>query len=130
MNPPSEDICDILEQSSVRAGTFGTDLFISKMPSSPDACVCVYDTGGEPPTLPYSYFKPTIQVRVRGIISGYQSAWDKAKEVMDALHGVSNETWNGSRYIMIACMSDIIFVGYDDNNRPLLSMNFTIHRTT
>ena len=127
MNPASEDIKDILVADGV--GAFGTDLFISLMPETPDACVSIYDTGGMDPILNYVYDYPTVQVRIRGAIFGYQNAWDKAKEVKDALHGLTNETWNSTRYIQIGCVGDIMFIHYDDNNRPTLTVNFLVHRT-
>lgn len=128
MNPCSEDVKDMLESSAVGAGTYGTDLFISLMPPTPNACLAVFDTGGYDPQAGYDYERPTVQVRIRGEVFGYQAAWDKAKEVSTALHGLYNETWNGARYVGIWQQGDIIFMGYDDNNRPLLSLNFRIHR--
>ena len=127
MNQPSEDFKDILVAAGV--GTYETDLFISMMPTTPNACISIYDTGGLDPILNYVYDYPTVQVRIRGAIFGYQAAWDKAEEVKNALHGLTNETWNSTRYIQIGCQGDILFLNYDDSNRPLLSVNFLVHRT-
>ena len=131
MNPPSEDLKDILESSAAALGlTFGTDLFISKMPDNPDICYCLYDYPGEPPEVNYEYDMPSVQVRIRGKKGGYRNAWLAAKDIRDVLHGIHNEEWNSARYIGIWCQSDILAVGYDDNNRPLLTVNFRIHRAT
>jgi len=127
VNPTSEDFKDILVAAGV--GTYETDIFISVMPETPDACISIYDTPGYPPAANYVYDYPAVQVRIRGAIWGYQDAWDKAKEVRDALHGLTNETWNSTRYIQILCEADIMFINYDDNNRPLLTVNFLVHRT-
>ena len=128
MDTPSKDIKDILVNDSV--GTFGTNLFISKEPSSPDACVTIYDTGGPEPQAGYVYDYPTIQVRIRGAKMGYEAAFTKAQAVRTSLHGLHNETWNSTRYIGIWCQGDIMALGYDENHRPLLVVNFRIHRTT
>ena len=131
MNSPSEDIKDILESSAVGLGlVFGTDLFVSRMPETPDQCVAVFDTGGEPPQPSFVYLKPTIQVRIRGAKTGYQTAYTLAESIRDALHDLTNETWNSTRYVGIWATSDIFFIGYDENDRPLFSVNFRIHRTS
>ena len=127
MNPPSEDIKDMLVDAGI--GTFGADLFISQMPDTPNACVGLYDTGGYQPEANYVYDRPTVMARIRGDIGGYINAYGKAEDIKGELHGLTNETWNSTRYVQILCQSDIMFLGYDDNNRPLLSINFAIHRT-
>lgn len=130
MNPPSVDVKDILAATSTLALVFGTDLFVSEMPHSPDRCVCVYDTGGFEPEANFVYERPTVQVRVRGAKGQYVSAHSLAQAVRDTLHGLANYTTNGARYVGIWCESDILSLGYDDNHRPLLSINFRLHRST
>jgi hypothetical protein len=131
VNPPTEDIKDILESSAAGLGlALGTDLFVAKMPDEPDICYCLYDTGGDEPQANYEYQMPRVQVRARGKKGGYRNAWLGLAAVRDALHGVNNEVWNSTRYVGIWCESDILAVGYDDSNRPLLTVNLRIHRTT
>jgi len=129
MNPPSQDIKDIMVATSSLGLTFATDLFISEMPQTPDECVCVYDTGGDDPGTEFTYERPTLQVRVRGARGGYLNAHGLAQEIRDVLNGQHNYTINGARYIGIWAVGDIIFVGYDDNHRPELTVNFRLHRT-
>lgn len=131
MNSPSEDIKDILESS--QAGltlVYGTDLFRSFEPESPNFCVTIFDTGGYPPQSNYVYEYPTIMIRCRGDVFKYDAAWAQLKEINLVLHDLHGETWNGTKYIGIWAAGDIIPLGYDENNRPLLSLNFRIHRTT
>lgn len=130
MQPPSEDIKDYLEGISSLALTFATDLFISEMPTTPDNCVCIYDTGGYEPEANYTYQRPTIQVRVRGAKGEYLAAHEQAQAIRDELHGLHNETINSARYVGIWQEGDIISAGQDDNKRPNVTMNFRIHRTT
>ena len=129
MNAPSEDIKDILEGMSALALIFATDLFISEMPDEPDQCVCIYDTGGEPAEVNYIYEKPTIQIRVRGAKGAYLATHELAQSIRDTLNGLNNETWNGARYVGIWAMGDVLFINYDDNHRPIFTINFRIHRT-
>ena len=129
MNPPSQDIKDILAASSSLALTFATDLFVSEIPDTPDECVCVIDTGGFEPEANFNYERPTVQVRVRGAKGDYVNAHNLAQSVRDELHGLANHTINAARYIGIWCESDIMSLGYDKNHRPMLSVNFRIHRT-
>ena len=56
-NPSSVDIKDIIISNS--SLIFGNDVFVSTMPSQPDNCICIYDSGGFPQEQ-YSYEKPTI----------------------------------------------------------------------
>lgn len=135
MNAPSEDMKDILEGTSALALTFAEDLFISEMPDEnedaivSDQCVCIYDTGGEPAEVNYTYEKPTIQIRVRGAKGAYLATHELAQSIRDTLNGLHNETWNGARYIGIWAMGDVLFISYDDNHRPIFTVNFRIHRT-
>ena len=131
MNPPTQDIKDILlESSSGLSLVFATDLFISKMPETPDACACLYDTPGFAPNPNYEYDYPGIQARIRGARMGYLTGWALAKDIRDVLNGLTNYTINSTRYIEITCQSDIMFIYYDDLERPYFSVNFEIHRAT
>ena len=128
MNSPAVDIAGLLVTAGI--GTIATDLFVSEQPSLPDECVTVFDTGGFPPEANYNYEKPTVNIRVRGKKGGYQNAYAKAKSVKDELHAKTNEDIDSvNRIIAIWCMGDIIPLGNDDNGRPMLSINFRIHRT-
>lgn len=133
MNAPSKDITDYLATSAVGVGTFGTDLFFSTMPDSANTneglCVGVFDTGGDAPEAGYTYERPHLQVQVRGNKGEYIEAYDKAADVRDALHGLTNETINSARYVGIWCLSDVAFISYDEKHRPLFTVNFRIHRT-
>lgn len=131
MNAPSVDIKDILDQdSSQNIGTFATDIFVSAMPDTPNACVCIYDTGpwkkGE---TNFTLWHPTIQILVRGAVGGYVAAYNKAADVVSVLHTITNEIWGSTKYHGIWCNGDILSLGYDEEKRPLLSINFHIMRS-
>lgn len=128
MNSPAIEVKDILEDFNI--GTFARDLFVSQMPETPDVCMCVYDSGGFAPDSDNIYERPTVQVAVRGAAGKYEEAYGKAASIKNILHDLHNESWGTSRYIGIWAMSDVLFLGYDEKNRPLLTVNFRIHRTT
>jgi hypothetical protein len=128
MNAPSEDIKDMLAAVSSLALTFATDLFVSEMPDTPDQCVCVYDTGGFDPEGDFNYERPTAMIRVRGAKGAYTAGHELAQACRDALLGTADSTVNGARYIGIWVVGDVNHIGYDDNHRPLFTVNFRIHR--
>ena len=132
MNPTTEDIKDMLEDSSVGVGSlvFATNLFIGTMPELPDLCVGLYDTGGLGGDEAQSgTWYPTFQVRVRGAVGGYQAGYELAQSIRDALHQLTNQTFNGTRYIYIFASGDILYIGKDDKDRPLFSINFRTAKT-
>lgn len=130
MDAPSEDIKTLIDANSAIGLTFATDLFISEMPTTPNKCVCIRDTGGFNPEVNFEYDRPTVQITVRGDKGDYVAGYDLAKLIRDELHGTANETVGTARYIGIWSQGDIIFAGYDDNHRPLFTLNFLIHRTS
>ncbi len=129
MNPPSKDMKDILAGNSALALTVDTDLFYAEMPDTPDACVCIYDTPGFPADPHQTYERPTVQVRIRGAKGGYDAAQLQGQAIRDLLNGLNEETWNSARYIGIWATGDVGFVYFDDNRRPVFTVNFRIHRT-
>jgi len=125
MNPPSEDVKDILVNGT--SLVFGTDLFIGLAPSSPDNLVAVRDSGGAAPAANYTYEFPAVQVYVRN--NKYEDGWNQANSVKSCLHALHRETWNGTEYIQILASSEIMYLGVDENGRAEFSLNFEIHRT-
>ena len=133
MNPPSEDIKDILLESDAGLDlVYGTSLFYSKEPDGTDIAdkiVTVLDSGGDEPAVQYSYEYPSVQVRVRGDKFKYGDAYALINSIKNELHGTYNKTINGARYIGIWASSDILPLGYDEENRPIFTVNFRLHRT-
>lgn len=129
MNSPAIDIADILVLSSSATGlTKGVDLFVGRMPNTPDAVTTVYDTGGQSPQSGYVYLIPTVQIKVRGAKMGYIVPYSLAEDIRDILHGFHNRIINSTKYLSIYAMGDIHNLGDDENDRPVFSINFLIHR--
>lgn len=128
MNSPAVDISAILALAALSL-TEGTDLFISREPTSPNAVVTIFDTGGlEPASSTENNEFPTVQVRVRGA-SDYDVAYGLINDIKNVLHKLHGQTVNATLYQGIWASSDIIPLGYDENDRPTLTLNFRIHRT-
>ena len=130
MNQTTEDIKDMLESSAygVDGLAFGTNVFIGTMPDTPDLCVGLYDTGGYPPDEAQSgTYYPTLQIRVRG--GAYRAAYLVAQSIRNSLHQITNETYNSTRYIYIFASGDVLYIGKDDKDRPLFSINFRVAKT-
>src|SRR3990172_25878 len=106
MNSAAIDIANILDSSAIGYGIVGTDIFISREPTSHENCTTVYDTGGfEPEAADVVYDKPTVMIRIRN--KNYATGYVKAQAVKDALHKAHGITEGGSRYIGIWAQSDI-----------------------
>ena len=128
MQTPSEMIRGILvtEGIGVFAATSGWGIFISKEPLVPDTTITVYDTGGISANPAYLLDFPTIQVRIRGNTGEYLEAYQKIRQVKDTLLGISSQVLNGDTLRSITCLGDIFSLGYDENSRPLLTLNFSL----
>lgn len=130
MNAPATDIVALLDGASALGLTQGTDLFISVLPESPDAAVAAFDYSGEDPEWNVEYWRPSVQVRVRGAREDYETAYQLAIAIRNYLMASHNTVVNGTKYIIIGAKGDIHYLGRDANARPELSLNFSIHRTT
>jgi len=131
MNASSVDIKDLLVAESSLGLVFATNLFIGKEPSTPDECATIFDTPGFPTQLTLDgggddYQYPSIQIRVRS--NSYTDGWDLIQDITTALHGTSQETWNGTLYSVIMCSSGPALLDWDSNNRPRFIVNFNIQR--
>ena len=127
-NAPSVDVKDMIDGSSGGFGlVFGTDLFISEMPTEPDNCVCVYDYPGEAQGL-FGHEHPSVQIKVRN--RDYQTGYNLCRDLKYGLHDeYNNTTINSTRYIRIHCITDIFPLGRDEKNRYLFSINFRAERS-
>ena len=129
MNSCSEDVKDMIEAVSALGLAFATDLFIAREPTTPKDCVTIFDTPGAPPDIALDkseYYYPSIQVRVRN--TDYTVGWALANDIMIELHGQVQETWNGTLYTVIKATSGPALLGWDENNRAIIVVNFDIQR--
>jgi hypothetical protein len=104
----------------------GWTLKVGKSTAEPDQLITMYDTGGMPPNPKWAVDFPTIMATVRGKPNAYNAAWTKARAVRDALLGLFSQDLGGDRWVSITCPGDVGFVGYDDLQRPELTVNFRL----
>lgn len=102
----------------------GWVLNLSKEPISPDTTITIYNTGGLPPNPKYLLDYPSVQVRVRGRPNGYVESRATAERVKDVLLGIDSQDHGDDRWDSITMATDIVDLGYDQNNRPLHTLNF------
>lgn len=101
---------------------------LSQFNEEGDLSIGLFETGGELPdsdeaadsdaTIDVHEF-PDFQVIVRGEASGYEVARAKMDDVINSLQ---NATITGFTYVFMK--SSVLPLGLDDNNRPLISLNF------
>lgn len=110
-------------------GTLGSTIFLTVMPESPDAIVCVYESGGQSPSLTlgaaaFATDRPSIQIICRAARNDYPTARNKAESIRTLLAGVVAQTISGIVILRIQASGSLIPMGEDENLRPMVSANF------
>lgn len=127
MTAPSIGIRDLLVAAGVAIlpSTGGSwVVYISKMPDKQDQVISVYDSGGLAP-WPHALLDfPDVTLNIRG--GDYEATYNKAKEVKDALLGLSPQTINGDGWRSVTMIGDLAFAGYDEKDRPMFSATFRL----
>lgn len=132
MNSPSVDIKSYLVSSTVG---ITTPIQVGLESDGPDELITLFDTNGQNPESMYNYERPGLMVRVRGERKDYTGAYTLAAAIKTALHvegetnGLRNQTIGGTRYIATWAEGDIHWIGYDEQDRPIFTVNFIVHRT-
>lgn len=122
-NSPANDIATMLANDGI--ATIGTDLFVGREPDKTGQTITVFDTGADQPAEPKwgrDYF--TVQVRVRGTPRDYDATWTKADTVKNRLHSRPAETIDGIVYAGVWALGDLIFLTYDESERPIVVGNY------
>lgn len=130
MSSPADVAGDILIGAGLCVLANASDtqwtLKVGKSTGEPDQTITMYDTGGQAPNPRWAVDFPTIQAMVRGKPNDYSATWQRARAVRDALLGIDSVTIGSDRWVSVTCPGDVGFVGYDDSQRPMLSVNFRI----
>jgi hypothetical protein len=122
-----EALGDYLQTNSI--GTLGTNIFLGKMPATPDYCICLYEYEGMGPeetfgSAGYDIDKPRIQIVVRGTRDDYPTARNGAKTIRDLLAALTDVTISSTKVLRVASLGSTIPLGLDDKDRPRISANF------
>lgn len=122
-----EALGDYLQTNSV--GTLGTNIFLGKMPASPDYCITLYEYEGMAPKEsfggnPYDVDMPRIQVVVRGARDDYPTARDAVNTIRGLLADITDVTISSTKVLRVASLGAFIPLGLDDKDRPRIAANF------
>lgn len=116
---------------SAGVGTLASTLFLSRSPETPDACVTVYESGAG--SVIYTHgssgaalYRTNVQVVARAAREDYPAARSKITAVVAALEAVNETTADSVRLLRVEQIGRPVPMGYDDNDRPRVAMNFTV----
>ena len=116
--------------STVTAQTLvlGTNLFLGRLPDTPDTCVAVIETAGQSAvdamggsTLP-AYTRPRAQVLVRAV--SYSDASALAEDIFKQIQKIDNESLSGVRYLRANGMQSPFYLERDIEERAVFSCNY------
>jgi len=99
-------------------------IFVGKAPATPSGSISVRRTTGLDSNPKYLLDYPSIQIMVRGRPNEYETASIKAQLIKDTLLGLPSQTIKDIRWVLINMIGDINDLGTDDNDCPLMSLNF------
>lgn len=133
MNVPSKDIEAILDAEALIDSDFATRLAAfpvdrAILDESKPNCARILDFSGRKPQLTMDNAKyefPTVQIAVKCV--DYDEGWLFLSSVIDILHGLGHEEWNGAYYSLIECMNGPTFLERE-NQRTIFVANFLIQR--
>ena len=99
---------------------FGTNLFISFEPDSPDNCITIYPTPGRKPDDVNKYIS-SCQIRVRG--ATFEIAYNTLQKIISKLH-LNGDVLGNTNGALVAINSQPEFLIRDDNRRSILVAHF------
>lgn len=91
--------------------------------------ICVTPTGGYDQEYSEAVTYPTFQVRVRGKSTGSTGLEAKAAGVVSALNLMGPRTISGRVYLDCFQQGDLLYLGRDENQRPIVALNFMAVRS-
>jgi hypothetical protein len=124
---PAHDVADLLDTSATGL-SLGTDLFIGRLPHSPDDAVACIDQSGaivgrDIDSGDYMR-RPSVQVLIRS--NTLQSAWTLVQSVRDALDGQTAFSGRSWSYGGVSEEGDVIRLGVDENDRERFAINYQL----
>jgi len=108
--------------------TLGTNLFLGRLPDTPNTCVGVIETGGQSAveamggsSLP-AYTRPRAQVFVRA--AAYSDAASLAEDIYKKMQLIDNEALSGVTYLRANGMQSPFYLERDPQERAVFSCNY------
>jgi len=104
---------------------------VGRVPKAPDQVVVLMDSGGRPPEVGVGIDYPNVQVIVRGSkdSGGYLESYNKALDIKNELLAIPSAPTAWPELTSCVCRGDITAMGYDENDRPLWSLNLALITT-
>ena len=109
--------------------TLGTNLFLGRLPESPDTCVGLVQTAGTAPTNTFGTSYPPLENQgLQTIVRAatYATAEALAVDVMKSLASVENQTLTSTLYLKIEAQQSPFALDRDSQERLIMSCNFLI----
>ena len=112
--------------------TIGTNLFLAKMPDTPDLCVAVYEYEGFAPLETFGATaiqidRPSLQVVVRAGRDDYPTARDLADTLRTLVAGMTNVSVSGQTVMRVSSSGSLYPLGADQLDRPRVVFNLDCH---
>lgn len=117
-------------------GTFGTNIFASQMPDSPDFAIGVFEYPGLPSTkamgttvlIENARFQVMVRSSRPGVANAYVTARNKAEAIYVLLDGAGKLTLSGKVYYYVEALGPPSPLGPDDNLRNLITCNYAVNK--
>ena len=122
-----DEIGDYLD-ANVGALTLGTNLFLGRMPETPENAVAVYEPSSAPPSYSLGgsgvpdLERPRIQIHVRNTV--YATGRSLAYTIWVAMNQIVSETLGTTYWLRVESVDSPHFLMRDANDRPIFNMNF------
>lgn len=117
-----------LEDQAV--GTVGTNLFLGRLPDTPDAATALFEYAGAAPFHTMGptvvWERPRLQVLCRA--ADYATARSQAETIYQLLDVVAETTIESVRYHQIEALQSPFLVQRDANDRPVIGCNYEVWR--
>ena len=121
--PPSQDIIQLLlTENIIEKGFVGSDAI-----NVPETFVTALDVGGDSNPR-WLRDNNRVHIRVKSKAFQYLEGWNVAQAIKDFLLGKRTILIGDVYYVRFVSNSDPYFVSYDENNRPIFAMEFTVTR--
>ena len=128
------DIGTYLNDASISTQdlTLGTNLFLGRLPETPDNCVGVIQTAGVAPTDTFGTSFPPLETQgLQTLVRAttYATAEALAVELMKSLASVANQTLTSTLYLKIEAQQSPFALERDNQERLVMSCNFLVTKT-
>ena len=123
IQPPSKDIIELLlEEDVIERGFVGSDAI-----NIPETFVTAIDVGG---TSNPRWLRDNsrIHIRVKAQTNQYMEGWEVTQAIKEFLLGKEPLKIGEVYYIRFVISSDVYFVSYDKNNRPIFALEIVVTR--